>query len=465
MRYISTRGHGPVSFNETLLAGLAPDGGLFVPADLPYFPSSVLARCGDLSYADLAQVLLSPFVEGEISPTDLHNALEEAYGNFHHKKIAPLKKIDSDLYLLELFHGPTLAFKDFALQLLGPLLKRLKPAGETLNIIGATSGDTGPAAIEGLMDVPGVNIFMLFPEHGTSALQRKQMTTTGRPNVFPIAIDGTFDDAQAIVKKLLGDKTFRAQVPCTAINSISWPRLLPQMVYYFYAFCQLPENVQAKEPLFCVPTGNFGNIYAGTLARRMGLPIGRFVLATNANDVLTRFVNDGDYSREKVVKTYSPSMDIQLASNFERYLFDLFHHDTDETADAMAHLAATGSLGELSPLLMEQVEQTFASESVTDEGTLAAIAAFYRRTGEILDPHTAVGLQALHKYREYSGDKTPAVVVATAHPAKFPETIEKAIGIAPKAPEALTDLNEKLENLTPLPADHKKVRDFIVLNT
>ena len=447
MQYVSTRGKSEaVSFTQAVAAGLAPDGGLYLPQELPDL-SGKLAAWEGLSYPELCFEFLKVFAT-DMDEAVLRRLVEDSYQRFTHPKIAPLVGLSEDLYVLELFHGPTLAFKDFALQLVGNLYEeQISGSGEHINVLGATSGDTGSAAIHGLLGKDGVNIFILYPDGRVSPLQERQMTTTGAANVFPVAITGSFDDAQHIVKELFGDLDLKRQYRLSAINSINLARILAQCVYYFYAYFQLPpERRGAVE--FIVPTGNFGNILAGWLARRMGLPAASFRVATNQNDILYRLFTTGLYEVGEVVPSLAPSMDIQVASNFERFLYYLEGRNPDKVRAVMGEFRDAGRYQ------FENFDpDVFTASRTTDAGIRQIIAEVYKKYGYVADPHTACG------FVERDPAKT-AVVLATAHPAKFPETITEATGIEPTSP-ALEALKAKTIVRHELPADIDAVRAFI----
>ncbi|PIE56248.1 MAG: threonine synthase [Desulfobulbus propionicus] len=456
MRYISTRGGiEPVRFRQAFMMGLARDGGLLLPEQLPQIQAQQLAAWKHLSYQALALEVISLFVD-DIDRRDLEGLIERAYASFTHPQVTPVSR-RGDTWILELFHGPTLAFKDVALQLLGNLFEdELAKTGGCMNIIGATSGDTGSAAIHGVRGRQGINIFILHPHGRTSEIQALQMTTVLDANVHNIAVQGTFDDAQAIVKALFSDLEFRDTYHLGAVNSINWARVLAQVVYYVYAVLRFSrQGVTAVD--FSVPTGNFGDIFAGYVARRL-LPegmIGTLILATNANDLLTRFVNHGEYSRGTVVATHSPSMDIQVASNFERYLYYLEEESGARVCADMEQFAATGTL-DLSRF-REQVSRDFLSFSVSEQETLETIAAFYEDHDYLLDPHTAVGVCAAQRAQS----PRPVVCLATAHPAKFAAAIREATGDNPPLPPSLAELTGKATRCQVMAADSALVRDFI----
>lgn len=457
MRYISTRGGiAPIAFKDAVMMGLASDGGLLLPESYPVFGPEQLESWRKLEYPELAYEIISRYVD-DISRDDLKNLIASSYRTFTHPDITPLVKKDG-VYILELFHGVTLAFKDVALQFLGNLFEHiLAERHQTLNIIGATSGDTGSAAIHGVRGKKGISIFILHPHGKTSAVQALQMTSVTDANVHNIAVRGTFDDCQDMVKELFGDLDFKEKYSLGAVNSINWARVLAQVVYYFYAWLRVTD--QSDAPVnFSVPTGNFGDIFAGYVAKKMGLPIDRLLLATNENNILTRFVNDADYSLGDVVATASPSMDIQIASNFERYLFHLFANDASRVKAAIAELKEHGRIL-FSADEMVQVRQDFCSASVDQAGTLATIRGFYDKTGYLLDPHTAVGVKAS---LEQLSPESSRVCLATAHPAKFSETVEKALGFQVPVPDSVRELYGKQTRCEIMPADICKIREFIV---
>ncbi len=457
MRYLSTRGGvAPLAFKETVLSGLAEDGGLIVPELVPVLPEAEIGALRDLSYQELAFRVFRYFVD-DIPREDLRRLINRAYATFTHPDITPVVK-KGPVWILELFHGPTLAFKDLALQFLGHLFEYLlAERGERMNILGATSGDTGSAAIYGVRGKKNLAIFILHPHGRVSPVQALQMTTVTDPNVFNLAIEGTFDDCQAIVKRLFADLEFKRKYRLGAVNSINWARVMAQIVYYLWAYFRVAEAEGVERVRFSVPTGNFGDIFAGYLARRMlSGRIERLILATNENDILTRFVNRGDYSVREVVPTISPSMDIQVASNFERYLYYLWGEDPARVREAMERFGEEKRL-EFSPEEIERVREDFLSASVTQEETLETIREFYRDTGYILDPHTAVGVRAALEFLE----DYPVICLATAHPAKFPEAVSRALGFEPPVPEPLSDLTSKPRRVVLLPAEVEAVRRFI----
>jgi threonine synthase len=460
MKYISTRGRiEPIEFDQAVMMGLARDGGLLLPETLPSVPAQKLDAWQNLQYQGLALEVLDLF-SGNMPRNDLEELIERAYSSFRHPQVTPVRKVD-DLYIMELFHGPTLAFKDVALQLLGNLFEyELNKSNGFMNIIGATSGDTGSAAIYGVRGRKGINIFILHPHGRTSPIQALQMTTVTDANVFNLAVHGTFDDAQAIVKELFNDLEFKDQYQLGAINSINWARVLAQVVYYVFAFLKLRR--QGFESVdFSVPTGNFGDIFAGYVAKQF-LPegcINRLILATNSNDILTRFVNNGDYSiAGDVTPTFSPSMDIQIASNFERYLYYLHGQDGSKVKADMETFAATGRM-DLS-LFKEQAACDFAAHAVSEQETLATIQQYDKDHAYLLDPHTAVGVRAA---QELKGDR-PVVCLATAHPPKFGEAVQKATAHAVELPPALAGLVDKESRCEIMDADLALIREYVEKN-
>lgn len=458
IRYLSTRGQSPaLSFEDVVLAGLAPDGGLYVPDHIPAFSTAEIAGMQNTSYAELAYRVMSRFVDESIAPEALERIVADTYKSFNHAAIAPMTQLSAHTFVLELFHGPTLAFKDFALQFLGRLLAHiLEKRKENVTIIGATSGDTGSAAIYGCRGRDAMELFILHPKGRVSEVQRRQMTTVLDKNVHNIAVEGTFDDCQAIVKALFADAAFRDKHKLTAVNSINWARILAQVVYYFYAALML--GAPAKSVSFSVPTGNFGDIYAGYIAKRMGLPIDQLIIATNRNNILTRCLSGGVYDMEGVVPTLSPSMDIQMSSNFERLIFDLYDGDGKTVSQLMQELKEKKRFT-LAPQALRRLQTEFSSASVDDNDTVDAIAETYKATHYLLDPHTAVGLAAGVRCRAQTG--SPLVVLATAHPAKFPDAVKKATGIKPSLPESLHDLMVRKERFEPLPGDAGAIKAYI----
>jgi len=458
MRYISTRGNAPeLDFEGVTLAGLAGDGGLYVPESWPRFTEAQIASLRGLSYVDTAVAVMLPFVEGALSEDELRALCTEAYGRFAHAAVTPLVQLDQQHWLLELFHGPTLAFKDVALQLLGLLFERfLKGTTKHLTIVGATSGDTGSAAIDALAGRGGVDVFMLHPKGRVSDVQRRQMTTVLAPNIHNIAIEGSFDDAQALVKAMFNDRDFAGRFTLSAVNSINWARLMAQVVYYFYAAVRLgaPERPVA----FSVPTGNFGDVFAGYVAAKMGLPVAKLIVATNVNDILHRALSAGDYSQGNVVPTPSPSMDIQVSSNFERLLFDVGGRDGKALAEQMRGFEASKAM-RLTNAQREGAATLFASDRIDLDDMALAMRWAYEKAGEVIDPHSAIGLAAAR--RAALPADVPVVTLATAHPAKFPDAVERATGQRPILPSRMGDLFERAERYDTLPATFEAVTAYV----
>ncbi|MCX7676138.1 MAG: threonine synthase, partial [Alteraurantiacibacter sp.] len=439
------------------LAGLASDGGLYVPHEWPRLSQEEIRSLRGLPYAELAVRVMLPFVQPSLTEDDLRELCRRAYGRFAHAAITPLKQFDEQHWLLELFHGPTLAFKDVALQLLGCLFEHfLKASDAHLTIVGATSGDTGSAAIDAVAGRERVDIFMLHPDGRVSDVQRRQMTTVLAPNVHNIAIEGTFDDAQAMVKRMFNDPAMTGRFRITAVNSINWARLMAQVVYYFAAGLQLgaPDRTVA----FSVPTGNFGDVFAGYVAAQMGLPVEKLIVATNINDILHRALSTGDYSAGTVTPTAAPSMDIQVSSNFERLLFDCGGRDGAAIAQQMREFEATKAM-QLTNAQRQKAAELFTSARCDGDEMARAMAWARSNCGEIIDPHTAIGLHAAR----HAGlaRAVPVVTLATAHPAKFPDAVERATGFRPALPPRLGDLFERAESYTRLPGDYEAVRAFV----
>ncbi|MDX1492330.1 MAG: threonine synthase [Pseudohongiellaceae bacterium] len=458
MKYISTRGKAaPQSFEQVLLTGLAPDGGLYVPETLPHYSKEEIQQWAGLSYPELAQKIITPFVDGAIPDDVLKQLIDKSYESFSHKAIAPLRMLGANEWVLELYCGPTLAFKDFALQLLGNLLDYvLKKNNQKVAILGATSGDTGSAALEGCRHSDNVDIFILHPYQRVSEVQRRQMTTVMGENVHNIAVRGNFDDCQSIVKRAFGDQSFLPNGrQLVAVNSINWARIMAQIVYYFYASLQL--GGPARSVSFSVPTGNFGDIYAGYLAKKMGLPIDQLVIATNSNDILHRFMSGNEYEATTLMHTLSPSMDIMVSSNFERYLFDLFDRDGEALAQFMA--SANEGKHSVETERWKKAREVFDSASVTDEETCEVIRQVYADTEFLIDPHTAIGVKAARDCN--ANKKVPMITLATAHPVKFSDAVEKAGLESPQLPDHLSDLFEREERYTVLDNDISAVTDFV----
>ena len=459
MRYISTRGEAPpLGFVEATLAGLARDGGLYVPAAWPQLDTDTIARFAGRPYAEVAVEVIRPFVGDAIAEHDLARMTREAYGQFRHPAVAPLIQFGVSDFILELFHGPTLAFKDLAMQLLGRLMDQmLTSRGERTTIVVATSGDTGGAAIEAFRGRARADLFVLFPQGRISDVQRRMMTTAEDDNVHALAIEGTFDDCQAIVKSMFNHHAFRDQARLSGVNSINWARIVAQVVYYFTAAVAL--GAPRRKVAFTVPTGNFGDVYAGYVALRMGLPIDRLVIATNVNDILARTLATGTYDLRGVVATSSPSMDIQVASNFERLLFDAYGRDGAPVRQLMASLDQARRFA-LSERALSGIRAVFSADRADEEETAATIRTVLRETGHFIDPHTAVGVAVAEK--DTRDPSTPMVVLGTAHPAKFPDAVEAACGVRPALPQWLAELDQRPERVTILPVDPIAVERHIL---
>lgn len=458
MKYISTRGSAPkLSFEDAVIAGLASDGGLYVPEEYPEFTPAQIASFAGLSYEELFLEITRPFIDGAIPDGDLKDIIAKSYAGFRHEAIAPLKQLGNQEFLLELFHGPTLAFKDFALQFLGRVFDYiLTKRKQDVVIVGATSGDTGSAAIEGCRHSKHVQIFIMHPHKRVSDVQRRQMTTILADNVHNLALEGNFDDCQQIVKELFADQSFLGGKQLVAVNSINWCRIMAQIVYYFYAALQL--GAPAKSIAFSVPTGNFGDIFAGYIAYKMGLPIKQLIIATNKNDILHRCLENNDYSRGTLEHSLSPSMDIQVSSNFERLLFSLYDNDGAAITKLMDEFKNTGSL-KIDSAKLEKARSLFSSLNVDDSKTCDTIREVFGQTGELLDPHTAIGVRAARTKRKYKD--VPMVTLATAHPAKFSDAIEKAGLSKAPLPEKLHDLHSREERYNVIPNDIVAVKKVI----
>ncbi|MBL8702774.1 MAG: threonine synthase [Alphaproteobacteria bacterium] len=458
MRYVSTRGAArALPFDDVLLAGLARDGGLYVPSAWPRLTSAMLADLAGRPYHEITTRVLRPFVGRTIRGDDLAALVEDAYRGFHHTAVAPLKQLGPGDFLLELFHGPTLAFKDYALQVVGRMFDHvLKARGSRVTIVGATSGDTGSAAIEACRDREAVDIFILHPKGRTSEVQRRQMTTVLSANVHNIAIEGTFDDCQDLLKAMFADEAFRDRHKLSAVNSINWARIAVQVAYYVAAAVAL--GAPKRRVAFTVPTGNFGNIYSAHAARKMGLPVERLVVASNRNDILWRTINTGAMALAGVEPSLSPSMDIQVSSNFERLLFELWSRNGKATAALMQGFRASREAA-LPAAKLKALRAAFAAGRTSDDETLATIARVRDATGELIDPHTAVAVNvAMSQARPRD---VPMVTLACAHPAKFPDAVEKATGIRPGLPPALADLYQRKERVSVLPNDLRAVQAFV----
>jgi threonine synthase len=459
VNYLSTRGEAPsLGFAEAMLAGLARDGGLYVPEALPRLEPRAIAGFAGRSYAEVAVEVIRPFTGGAISEADLARMAREAYGSFRHPAVAPLSQLGPNTFLLELFHGPTLAFKDLAMQLLARLMDHaLAARGERRTIVVATSGDTGGAAVEAFRDRAQVDLVVLFPHGRVSDVQRRMMTTAGAANVSAIAIDGTFDDCQALVKAMFNHHAFSDQVHLSGVNSINWARIVAQVVYYFTAAVSL--GAPARKVAFTVPTGNFGDVYAGYIAERMGLPIDRLVIATNVNDILSRTLATGAYELRDVVATTSPSMDIQVSSNFERLLYDAYGRDTGAIRAVMGSLAQSRRFALSAPALA-YIRALFSADRADENEVAATMRAVKRETGNFVDPHTAVAIAVAEKERR--DPSVPMVVLSTAHAAKFPDAVEAACGARPALPEWLSDIEHRPERVTALPVDQSAVERFVL---
>ncbi|GMU46452.1 MAG: threonine synthase [Porticoccaceae bacterium] len=462
MNYLSTRGGcAPHSFTDAVLTGLAPDGGLFVPERIPTYSAVEIASWRGLGYTELAQRVMTPFIGDEVPAAELQRIIADSYGVFRHRAIAPLVQTGANEWVLELFHGPTLAFKDFALQFLGHLLDHLlERRGQKVAILGATSGDTGSAAIEGCRRCRNIDIFILHPHQRVSEVQRRQMTTVLADNIHNLAIEGNFDDCQRLVKAGFADQSFLpAGRQLVAVNSINWARIMAQIVYYFWAALAL--GAPDRQVSFSVPTGNFGDIFAGYLARRMGLPIAQLIIATNANDILHRCISANDYRRAPLVHTLSPSMDIMISSNFERLLFDLYDRDGAAIAALMAGFEAGAT--RLDPVALGRARELFSSQRLDDDATIATIRAEYLASEYLLDPHSAIGVAAARHCRRDA--ETPVVCLATAHPAKFPEAVQRAgYPGTPPLPAHLADLFDRPERCAVLANDLDALRRHIAAN-
>ncbi len=458
MKYISTRGRAPaLSFEEAMLTGLARDGGLYVPAEVPVMGEGEIAALAGLPYEEAAFRVMRPFVEESFGEEELRAIIARAYAGFAHPSRAPLRELEPGHFLLELFHGPTLAFKDFAMQLIGQLFQAaLARRGERVTIVGATSGDTGSAAIEAFRGLSNVDVFILYPHGRVSDVQRRQMTTPAEANVHALALDGDFDDCQARLKDMFNDHAFRDEVHLAGVNSINWARVLAQVVYYFTAAASL--GAPHRPVRFTVPTGNFGDIYAGSIARRMGLPIERLVIATNQNDILHRALKTGIYETRGVTPSISPSMDIQVSSNFERALFDALGGEGEAVAQLMEELRARGRFA-IPKGALEHLRALYATGRASEAETSATIARTWRESGEIICPHSAVGVKVAREH--LGGSAAPMITLATAHPAKFPDAVEAVTGIRPPLPAHMSDLLEREERITRVPNDLAALQSLV----
>jgi threonine synthase len=459
VRYVSTRGEAPsLGFVDVTLAGLARDGGLYVPASWPQFNAQTISDFAGRPYAEVAVEVIRPFVGEEIPEHDLARMVQEAYGGFRHPAVAPLTQYGASDFVLELFHGPTLAFKDLAMQLLGRLMDNVLTArGDRTTVVVATSGDTGGAAVEAFRGRSRTDLYVLFPQGRVSDVQRRMMTTANDDNVHALAIEGTFDDCQAIVKGMFNHHTFRDRTRLSGVNSINWARIVAQVVYYFTSAVAI--GAPQRKVAFTVPTGNFGDVYAGYVAQRMGLPIDRLVIATNVNDILARTIATGAYELQAVVPTSSPSMDIQVASNFERLLFEVYHRDGQAVRALMASLAQSGRFVLSAPALAS-MRAMFSADRADEDETAAAMRTMLRETGHFIDPHTAVGVAVAEK--ENRDPSIPMIVLGTAHAAKFPDAVEAACGQRPPLPEWLADLGQRPERIIALPVDQSAVERHIL---
>jgi threonine synthase len=458
MRYVSTRGEAaPLDFVEVMLAGLARDGGLYVPESWPTLNAATIAGFAGRPYAEIACEVMRPFIAGTLSDADVARMAQEAYGSFRHPATAPLAQVSPSTFVLELFHGPTLAFKDLAMQLVSRLMDHvLRERGQRTTICVATSGDTGGAAVEAFRGRSQVDLIVLYPHNRISEVQRRMMTTAADNNVHAVAVEGTFDDCQALVKSMFNHHAFRDSVRLSAVNSINWARVLAQVVYYFTAAVAL--GAPARKVAFTVPTGNFGDVYAGYVAGKMGLPIDRLVIATNVNDILARTFATGAYEIRGVTPTTSPSMDIQVSSNFERLLFDAYQRDAASIRALMGSLAQSKSF-KVSSAALGEMRKRFSAERADEQEVAATMRASYRESGYCIDPHTAVALAVAEK--ETREPNVPMVVLSTAHPAKFPDAVAAATGHIPKQPDWLGDLGKREERITVLPPDQAAIETFV----
>ena len=460
MQYISTRGSAPVlTFEEAMLTGLARDGGLYVPVSVPVMPQAEIAALAGLSYEEIALRIMARFTGDTFPEGVLAGLIAKAYGGFGHAARAPLKQLAPNHFLLELFHGPTLAFKDFAMQAIGQMFQfALARSGQRITIVGATSGDTGSAAIEAFRGLANVDVFILFPHGRVSEVQRRQMTTPSESNVHAIAVDGDFDTCQGLLKDMFNDFAFRDRVRLAGVNSINWARVLAQVVYFFSSAVSLGAPHRAVD--FTVPTGNFGDIFAGYIARAMGLPIGRLVIATNQNDILHRCLTTGVYQTEAVLPSQSPSMDIQVSSNFERALFDALGRDGRAVAALMGDLRTTGRFT-VPQGALQALREVFDSGRVSEDETAATIARTLKASGELLCPHSAVGVAVAEQHL----GANPMITLATAHPAKFPDAVQAATGQRPALPPRMADLFDRPERVTRMANDRAALQALVLERT
>jgi len=454
MKYISTRNNSKeYSFEEVFIKGLADDGGLFIPKSLKKYSEEEFKTLSTLSYQDLAKKLVFPFIGDFMSENELSDIVDKSYSVFRKDNAVNLIKI-GDTKVLELFHGPTLAFKDIAMQLLGNFYEHyLKKNNKNINVVVATSGDTGAAAIDAIKGKKNMNIFVLHPNRKVSIVQRKLMSTVKEKNVFNIAIEGNFDDCQNLVKSMFADKEFSNAINMSGVNSINWARIIAQAVYYFYTYFQVQDNRPIN---FSVPTGNFGDVYAGYLSKKMGLPINKFIVATNKNDILHRAISDGNYEAESVSETNSPSMDIQIASNFERLIYDLNDCDDNETKKIMSGIKENGKYI-ISKNIIERINKDFLSASMSEKEVLDTIKKVYMKYDLILDPHSAIGFGSLNKINIEGNN----IVLATAHPCKFPEAIDESIGVKPELPDELKYVMDEKENYDIVSNNLGKIQKYI----
>lgn len=461
MRYISTRGRAEQKdFKAVVTSGLASDGGLYMPESLPSFSIEEIKGWKGISYDELAFNIISPFVDGEIPDDDLKSIIRKGTKNFRDTKVTPLKKLEEGFYVLELFHGPTLAFKDLALQFLGALQDYILTRQERdIVVIGATSGDTGSAAIYGVKDCKHIKLFMLHPHNRVSDIQRRQMTTVISDNITNIALEGTFDDCQDMVKEMFTSPAFMKGMELSAVNSINWARIMAQIVYYFHASLEL--NGANEEVSFAVPSGNLGDIFAGYLAKKMGLPINKLVVATNENDILHRFISNNDYSKQGVHHTVAPAMDIQVSSNFERLLFIEHDFDAQKISDMMDKFKETGALS-VSNEVYSKIAETFESCSLNDVHISEEIKRIHDKYNYVICPHTATGTRAAFDHKKSNIDM---ISLATAHPAKFPDVVERSIGIKPELPDFLTDLLQRPEKFEKMANDIDQIKNYIYQNS
>ncbi|AGT08029.1 threonine synthase [Paracoccus aminophilus] len=456
MKYVSTRGQAPeLTFEQAMMTGLARDGGLYLPETIPTFSAAEIAALEGLPYEEVARRVVAPFIGDSFTDAELRQAIAKAYGNFGHIARAPLVQLAPGHHLLELFHGPTLAFKDFAMQLIGQLFQiALARSGDRITIVGATSGDTGSAAIEAFKGLANVDVFILYPHGRVSEVQRRQMSTPSEANVHALAIDGHFDDAQARLKDLFNDHTFRDEVGLAGVNSINWARVLAQVVYYFTAAVSL--GAPLREIDFTVPTGNFGDIFAASIAKEMGLPIGKLVIATNQNDILHRALTTGEYRTGTVEPSISPSMDIQVSSNFERALYLAYGRDAGAIRQLMDELKSGGFT--ISQGALRHLRETYVSGRASEEETTAMIRTIRAEAAEVICPHTAVAVKVA---RENLRPGVPMISLSTAHPAKFPDAVEAALGIRPPLPPHMADLFERDERITQVPNDAEALKALV----